>query len=152
MSGMDSKEYQLALARTRQAMHVHKAVGFMNTSNSARQALPEQFGHTAIPAQLCCNDKACPYLKPDLACRAVVELQRAMQENSIARCPILGAQHEGSAVSPLSILLVNTGYQRVQASRACPSFASACCDCSITHTVSLDWSHRNVFQSLACAL
>ena len=38
MSGLDSKEYQLALARTRQAMHVHKAAGFMNTSNSARQA------------------------------------------------------------------------------------------------------------------
>ena len=35
-SHLDSKEYQLALARTRQAMHVHKAAGFMNTSNSAR--------------------------------------------------------------------------------------------------------------------
>ena len=111
MSGMDSKEYQLALARTRQAMHVHKAVGFMNTSNSARQALPELSSHAATPAQLYCNDK--PFLpEPDLACRAVVELQRAMQENSIARCPILGAQHEGSAVSPICILLVNTRYQR----------------------------------------
>ena len=35
-SHLDSKEYQLALARTRQAMHVHKAVEFMNTSNTAR--------------------------------------------------------------------------------------------------------------------
>ena len=36
LSHLDSKEYQLALARTRQAMHVHKAVEFMNTSNTAR--------------------------------------------------------------------------------------------------------------------
>ena len=35
-SHLDSKEFQLALARTRQAMHVHKAVEFMNTSNTAR--------------------------------------------------------------------------------------------------------------------
>lgn len=33
------------------------------------------------------------------ACRAVVELQRAMQENSIARCPILSAQHDGGTAS-----------------------------------------------------
>ena len=38
-----------------------------------------------------------------MACRALVELQRAMQENSLARCPILGAQHEGSTVSLLSM-------------------------------------------------
>ncbi|CAK0755418.1 hypothetical protein CVIRNUC_002373 [Coccomyxa viridis] len=73
-SHLDSKEYQLALARTRQAMHVHKAAAFMNTSNSTR---------------------------------AVVELQRAMQENSVARCPVLGAQHEGGTMSNLYRLYVS---------------------------------------------
>lgn len=65
MSGLDSKEYQLALARTRQAMHVHKAVGFMNTSNSARQAPNNhaQPSHTLSEAMQTCSDGACSCLK-----------------------------------------------------------------------------------------
>ncbi len=52
MSGLDSKEYQLALARTRQAMHVHKAVGFMNTSNNSRQAPPEPARYVTMFTEL----------------------------------------------------------------------------------------------------
>ncbi len=86
-----------------------------------------------------------------MACRALVELQRAMQENSIARCPILGAQHEGSAVSLLSKYMAGwaVGTMCVQASLACPSFAAACCACSSSHTV-MPWlePRRHVCQCL----
>ena len=57
-SGLDSKEFQLALARTRQAMHVHKAVSFMNTANSTRQV---HFKHAISPtlAKVPCGNAHC---------------------------------------------------------------------------------------------
>ncbi|CAL8466788.1 g6324 [Coccomyxa elongata] len=67
-SPLEAKEYNLALARTRQAMAVHRAIQYMN------------FGSPA---------------------RAIVEVQRALQENSTARCPVLSAQYDGEDMNRL---------------------------------------------------
>jgi hypothetical protein len=56
----NSKEYRMALARTRQAMAVHKALGFMQTGNAPR---------------------------------AMVEVRRALHENSVCRAPVLNSQY-----------------------------------------------------------
>eukprot|EP00210_Caulerpa_lentillifera_P004071 g3884.t1 len=56
----DEKIYASALARTRQAIYAHRAVGFMNTNSPAR---------------------------------VVVELERALKENSICRSELVHAQH-----------------------------------------------------------
>lgn len=49
----------MALARTRQAVAVHKAIGFLHSNNIAR---------------------------------AMVELRRALHENSVCRAPVLSSQ------------------------------------------------------------
>lgn len=53
---VESREFKMALARTRQAVAVNRAVGFNKTGNTAR---------------------------------AMVELRRALHENSICRAPLL---------------------------------------------------------------
>ena len=37
-------------------------------------------------------------------CRAIVELQKAMTENSIARCPVLSAQYDGKDVRTFGLM------------------------------------------------
>lgn len=49
----------MALARTRQAVAVHRAIGFLNAANTAR---------------------------------AMVELRRALHENSVCRAPLINAK------------------------------------------------------------
>lgn len=96
-SPLEAKEYNLALARTRQAMAVHRAVQYMNFGSPARYARGAQ----------CCIGAAVVFkninktLTRDFWCRALVELQRALQENSTARCPVLSAQYDGKDVSAL---------------------------------------------------
>ena len=51
----------MALARTRQAVAVHRAIGFLSGNDTAR---------------------------------AMVELRRALHENSVCRSPLLNTQHE----------------------------------------------------------
>ena len=58
----------MALARTRQAVAVHRAIGFMNTGNTAR---------------------------------AMVELRRALHENSACRAPLVNPQHSAGELSEL---------------------------------------------------
>jgi hypothetical protein len=58
----------MALARTRQAVAVHRAIGFMSTANTAR---------------------------------AMVELRRALHENSACRAPLVNVQHEARQLSEL---------------------------------------------------
>lgn len=65
---LDGREYKMALARTRQAVAVHKAMQFNEQGNPAR---------------------------------AMVELRRALQENSIVREPLLNARYEKQEVMDL---------------------------------------------------
>lgn len=58
----------MALARTRQAMAVHRALGFMNSGSSTR---------------------------------AMVEIRRALHENSVCRSPLLGKSHTKSELEAL---------------------------------------------------
>lgn len=58
----------MALARTRQAVAVHRAVGFLHTGNTAR---------------------------------AMVELRRALHENSVCRAPLLNTQHGAEEMQQL---------------------------------------------------
>ena len=96
---LEAKEFNLALARTRQAMHVNKAIQMMRTGSPSRclscdslaragsLEAPKQFGlfwassRDAVPRKCAVH-------------RAVVELQRALKENSAARCPVLSAQYD----------------------------------------------------------
>ena len=67
-NAQDGREYRMALARTRQAVAIHRAIGFLNSSNTAR---------------------------------AMVELRRALHENSVCRLPLLNTQHEGVQLQQL---------------------------------------------------
>lgn len=58
----------MALARTRQVVSVHRAIGFLYTGNTAR---------------------------------AMVELRRALHENSVCRAPLLNTQHEAEQLQQL---------------------------------------------------
>jgi hypothetical protein len=104
----DGREYKMALARTRQAVAVHKAMQFNAQGSPARSAGLLQPCHQLAVA-----------LQPDIAvaltagrpgptilrgdplsgCRAMVELRRALQENSTVREPLLNARYEKQEVS-----------------------------------------------------
>lgn len=58
----------MALARTRQAVAVHRAIGFAASNNTAR---------------------------------AMVELRRALHENSVCRSPMLNTQHDAAQLQIL---------------------------------------------------
>ena len=106
---LEAKEFNLALARTRQAMHVDKAVQMMRTGSPSRLFLfcgsPDWATrrpplYSAFPALVSAA--------PTSMCavhRAVVELQRALQENSAARCPVLSAQYDKEDVGAPHVLL-----------------------------------------------
>lgn len=66
--GQDGREYKMALSRTRQAVAIHRAIGFLNTKNTAR---------------------------------AMVELRRALHENSVCRAPLVNAQHDTQQLQEL---------------------------------------------------
>ena len=67
-NAQDGREYRMALARTRQAVAIHRALGFFNSNNTAR---------------------------------AMVELRRALHENSVCRSPLLNTQHEAAQLQQL---------------------------------------------------
>ncbi len=92
-SVMDAKEYRAALARTRQAVFVNKAVAFMNAGN------PTRYGFWCIcvvpHALLYWMHNRCTYtmmiiiITSTHGIRAVVELKLALQENAIVREPLI---------------------------------------------------------------
>lgn len=67
--------YRRAVARTRQSIYVHRAIGFMNTNAPARWK-----SHTLLSGQY-------------VWIRVMVELQRALKENAICRSELLIARH-----------------------------------------------------------
>ena len=99
----DGREYKMALARTRQAVAVHKAMQFNAQGSPARCAwplLPTRCHITRtgmLPVWTRLPDE---YSLSD--CRAMVELRRALQENSTVREPLLNARYEKEEVSALS--------------------------------------------------
>lgn len=111
----DGREYKMALARTRQAVAVHKAMQFNAQGSPARCAWP------LLPSKSCsltatrCHNTRTGMLPvwtrrlPDeyslSDCRAMVELRRALQENSTVREPLLNARYEKEEVSALSCFI-----------------------------------------------
>lgn len=108
----------MALARTRQAVSVHKAMIFQSQGNPARCPPPFLRTHACLHAdaagrhrpvikrrlQRCPhgpqNVSCAPILGPRTAwCRAMVELRRALQENAIVREPLLNNRYEQQQVS-----------------------------------------------------
>lgn len=67
-TNLDGREYRMALARTRQAVSVQRAVGFLNAGNIAR---------------------------------SMVELRRALHENSICRAPLINTSHSQTELQQL---------------------------------------------------
>ena len=109
---LEAKEFNLALARTRQAMHVNKAVQMMRTGSPSRSSFCIRPGQnrlwkrsSVLPSPcLAVNTRCC-----DMAvrvCRALVELQRALQENSAARCPVLSAHYDKEDVGGPSTAII----------------------------------------------
>lgn len=115
---LDGREYKMALARTRQAVAVHKAMQFNAQGNPARYASSWQLllgqAHTILPEDSCgcvrlllgfCQSVV-SFKRVDIETstarlrRAMVELRRALQENSQVREPLLNARYEKQEVSP----------------------------------------------------
>lgn len=120
---LDGQEYKMALARTRQAVSVHKAMIFQSQGNPARCPPPFLRTHACLHADAAGRHrpvikrrlqlealKRCPHgpqtgsgaliLGPRMAwCRAMVELRRALQENAIVREPLLNNRYEQQQVS-----------------------------------------------------
>lgn len=97
-------EYRMALARTRQATAIHRAIGFLNTGSRARWVRLLRGGHShsaatcnALLPELCKTGRALQWRAAQRAahlfCRAHVEVRRALHQNSLCRAPLLSTQH-----------------------------------------------------------